>query len=188
VSAEAVTLRRFRPEEADIVWEARRRRPSPTSPVTPGTRRAIQRQVERSGKLYDGSLRLAIDVDGRLVGEVDARCPANALPPGVFEVGIELYDDADHGRGYGAEAVRQMVDRLFEREGAERVQASTAVDNRAMRRVLEKLGFVFEGTLRGFMPNPKGRDDYVLYAVTRGDWRRATRLLASASSRRGARE
>ena len=29
------------------------------------------------------------------------------------------------------------------------MQASTAADNTAMRRVLEKLGFVYEGTLRG---------------------------------------
>ena len=183
-SSSTVTLRPFRPEEVELVWEARKRRASPTSPVTPGARRAIQRQIERSGRLSDGFLKLAIDVDGRLVGEIDARCPPNALPPGVFEVGIELYADEDRGRGYGTEAVRQLVDRLFAREGAERVQASTAAGNTAMRRVLEKLGFVYEGTLRGFMPSGGGRDDYVLYAVTRADW--ATPTPASAASRRGA--
>jgi RimJ/RimL family protein N-acetyltransferase len=166
----ALTLRPFRADEIDVVWEARKRRASPTSPVTPGARRAIQRQIERSGRLSDGFLKLAIDVDDRLVGEIDARCPPNALPPGVFEVGIELYADEDRGRGFGTEAVRQLVGRLFAREGAERVQASTAADNPAMRRVFEKLGFVYEGTLRGFMPSGAGRDDYVLYAVTRPDW------------------
>jgi ribosomal-protein-alanine N-acetyltransferase len=165
-----VTLRPFHADEFELVWEARKLRASPTSPITPGAKRAIQRQIERSGRLYDGFLKLAIDVDGRLVGEIDARCPANALPPGVFEVGIELYDDGDRGRGYGGEAVRQLVDRLFADEGAERVQASTAADNTAMRRLLEKLGFVHEGTLRGFMPSENGRDDYVLYAVTQRDW------------------
>jgi RimJ/RimL family protein N-acetyltransferase len=178
-----LTLRPFRPDEVDVVWEARKRRASPTSPVTPGVRRAVQRHVERSGRLYDGFLRLAIDVDGRLVGEIDARCPANAFPPGVFEVGIELYADEDRGRGYGAEAIRQLVERLFAGEGAERIQASTAAGNTAMRRVLEKLGFVHEGTLRGYMPSGEGRDDYVLYAVTRTDW--ATRPKASAASPRG---
>ena len=39
-----------------------------------------------------------------------------------------------------------------------------------MRRVLEKLGFVYEGTLRGFMPAGEEREDYVLYAVTPPDW------------------
>ena len=50
------------------------------------------------------------------------------------------------------------------------MQASTSAGNAAMRRVLEKLGFVYEGTLRSFMPAGEGRDDYVLYAVTRSDW------------------
>jgi RimJ/RimL family protein N-acetyltransferase len=167
-----LTLRPFRPDELDAVWKARKLRASPTSPITPGAKRSIQRQIERSGRLYDGFLKLAIDVDGRLVGEIDARCPPNAFPPGVFEVGIELYADEDRGRGYGAEAVRQLVDRLFAREGAGRVQASTAADNTAMRRVLEKLGFVYEGTLRGFMPAGEEREDYVLYAVTPPDWAR----------------
>jgi RimJ/RimL family protein N-acetyltransferase len=85
-------------------------------------------------------------------------------------VGIELYADEDRGRGYGTPAVRQLTDRLFAREGAERVQASTAADNTAMRRVLEKLGFAYEGRLRAFMPAGEGRDDYVMYAVTRPGW------------------
>jgi RimJ/RimL family protein N-acetyltransferase len=39
-----------------------------------------------------------------------------------------------------------------------------------MRRVLEKLGFSLEGTLRGFMPGDAGRVDYLLYSLTRPDW------------------
>ena len=56
------TLRAFRPDELEVVWEARRRRASPTAPVTPGTRRALERQIERSGRLHEGFMRLAIDV------------------------------------------------------------------------------------------------------------------------------
>ena len=168
------TLRPFRPEEFEVVWAARAKSESPTAGVTPMGRRALQRQIARSGSFDNGFLRLAIDVEGRLVGEVDARAPAAAFPPGVYELGIELYDEADRGCGHGAEAVRQLVERLFTREGAERVQASTAADNTAMRRVLEKLGFVYEGTLRAFMPAGDGRDDYVMYAVTRPDWQAAS--------------
>jgi RimJ/RimL family protein N-acetyltransferase len=174
VPSSTLTLRPFRPDEIEVVWEARKRRATPTSPITPGARRAIQRHIERSGRLYDGFLRLAVDVDGELVGEIDARCPPNAFPPGVFEIGIELYDDEDRGRGYGTEALRQLLERLFARGGAGRVQASTAADNTAMRRVFEKLGFVYEGTLRGFMPSDEGRDDYVLYAMTQRDWEAAS--------------
>jgi RimJ/RimL family protein N-acetyltransferase len=38
-----------------------------------------------------------------------------------------------------------------------------------MRRVFEKLGFTEEGTLRSYMPSERGRDDYVIYAITKWD-------------------
>jgi RimJ/RimL family protein N-acetyltransferase len=51
------------------------------------------------------------------------------------------------------------------------VQATTDVDNVSMRRVLEALGFGFEGVLRGFMPDADGPPrDYAMYGVTRGAW------------------
>jgi RimJ/RimL family protein N-acetyltransferase len=53
---------------------------------------------------------------------------------------------------------------------AERVQGSTDVANLAMRRVFERLGFAAEGVMRGFMPGPGGRADYILYGVTRAEW------------------
>jgi RimJ/RimL family protein N-acetyltransferase len=76
------------------------------------------------------------------------------------------------GRGIGREAVELFTDSLLD-EGIERVQASTALDNASMRRVLEHLGFAFEGVLRDFAPGPEGgREDYALYSLTRRDRRR----------------
>jgi RimJ/RimL family protein N-acetyltransferase len=37
--------------------------------------------------------------------------------------------------------------------------------------VLEKVGYTFEGVMRGFMPSETSeRLDYALYAVTRPEW------------------
>ena len=132
--------------------------------------RALAARLERSGRLLDGWLDLAIEAGGRLVGDIGARRPPGALPPGVFELGVSLFDPGDRGRGYGREAVELLTGHLFAREGAARVQASTVVGNAAMRRVLERVGFVGEGTLRAFMPGRGEREDYALYAVTRDDW------------------
>ena len=123
-------------------------------------------KVVLSGELEDGRLDLAVEVDGRFVGSVQARRADGAFPPGVFEIGIDL-EVGDRGKGYGREAVRLLAERLFEREGAARVQASTDVRNAAMRRVLEYLGFEYEGVLRGYMPDGNGRADYALYALLR---------------------
>jgi len=130
----------------------------------------MRRRIANSGRLVGGWLDLAIDAEGSLVGEIDARHPPRAMPPGVFELGIALFDEEVRGRGYGTEAIALLTAHLFAELGAERVQASTAVDNSAMRRVFEKLGFAKEGVMRSYMPAGESRDDYVLYAVTRADW------------------
>jgi ribosomal-protein-alanine N-acetyltransferase len=165
----AIVLRPLRTEEFDAVREAQQRM-FPIDQPTPATDRRLRRRIERSGQLVDGWLDLAIEVDGRLVGDIGARRPNGALPPGVYELGISLFDEADRGKGYGAEATELLTGHLFEAHGAERVQATTAVTNTAMRRVLEKLGFAHEGTLRAFMHAENGREDYAMYAVTRDGW------------------
>ncbi len=170
LQGERVTLRALRAEEFDLMHEAHHRL-SPFDPPDPIKDQRLRDRIARSGELVDGMLDLGIEVDGRLIGDVGARSGRSVMPPGVFEFGIEIYEESDRGRGYGADATALITGLLFEAFGAERVQASTALDNVAMRRVLERLGYREEGTLRGFMPaEDGGRDDYSLYAVTRADW------------------
>jgi RimJ/RimL family protein N-acetyltransferase len=60
---------------------------------------------------------------------------------------------------------------LFSEHEAIRVQATTDLDNAPMRGVLERLGFGFEGVLRGFMPSAEGPPlDYAMYGLTKADW------------------
>jgi RimJ/RimL family protein N-acetyltransferase len=127
------------------------------------SRERVAERMARSGSFVDGHLELAIEVDGRLCGSIQARAPERSLPPGVCELGIELVPDA-RGRGIGTEAVRLLGRHLLV-NGYPRVQASTDVDNVAMRRALERAGFAFEGVLRAFMPTADGRADYALYAL-----------------------
>jgi RimJ/RimL family protein N-acetyltransferase len=169
---DAVRLRPLRRDELEAVWAARIARGVPTDPA--GRRRAQRRArslVEHSGAFHDGFLALGVEVGGRLVGDVQARRPRMAMPTGVYEIGIDLFAPDDRGRGYGTQAVAQLTELLFAEHEAERVQASTAVENGAMRGVLEKLGYTFEGVMRSFMPAGDGRrDDYALYGVTRAEW------------------
>lgn len=164
----AVRLRPIRVEELDVLWNARLATDSSWGrPPRPGEKRRLRTRIERSGRLVDGFLEFAVEVEGRLVGTVQARRPENAMPRGVFELGIELFPD-ERGRGYGAEAVAQITELLFTTHGAHRVQASTWVENVAMRRVFERLGWRLEGVMKSFMPTPEGKlDDYALYAITR---------------------
>ncbi len=124
-------------------------------------------RIERRPTLEDGGfLSFVIEVGGEPVGDIQARAPKNGFPPGVCELGITLFPAA-RGQGYGLEAVRLLTEHLLD-SGWPRVQASTAVGNAAMRRVLERCGYAEEGILRAFAPaDDGGREDYVLYAATR---------------------
>jgi RimJ/RimL family protein N-acetyltransferase len=71
------------------------------------------------------------------------------------------------GRGYGLEAVRLITEHLLD-SGWHRVQASTSVDNVAMRKVLDRAGYEYEGVLRSYAADDDGgREDYAMYAKTR---------------------
>lgn len=173
LGGDRVQLRPFRASELDRMVEARERGDAGVPSRTPVERSRLRRRLDLSGTMTDHELLLAVETDGRLVGEIQARKPEEALPRGVFELGIEIYEPGDRGHGYGSEAASLLTSHLFEREDAHRVQASTDVDNVSMRRVLERLGFAFEGVLRGFMLGPDGPRDYAMYGVTAEDHRRS---------------
>jgi RimJ/RimL family protein N-acetyltransferase len=129
-------------------------------------RERLLRQIERDPTLKDGGfLGLVVVADGALVGDIQARAPYHGFPPGTCEIGITLFPEA-RGRGLGLEAVMLFTRHLLREEMA-RVQASTAVDNVAMRTVLERAGYEFEGVLRSYAPGDHGREDYAMYAVVR---------------------
>ena len=170
VRGSRVVLRPLRTDELETIVEAQTRLYAFAEKSAAAVEKRLRTRIEHSGELVDGWLDFGIEAEGRLVGDITARSPRNAFPPGVFEVGITLFQDDDRGKGYGREATELMTTHLFEAAEAGRVQATTALDNLPMRRVLEALGFVHEGTLQAFMPGPESREDYAMYAVTRESW------------------
>jgi [ribosomal protein S5]-alanine N-acetyltransferase len=79
-------------------------------------------------------------------------------------------DDAAWGRGYATEAARALLVWAFGTLDLNRVQAETDTRNAASARVLEKLGFVREGTLReDCVVNGEVSDSWV-YGLLRREW------------------
>jgi RimJ/RimL family protein N-acetyltransferase len=168
-----VTLRAYHDDEASILVSTWADAPwfAPEGTSRRELTERVRERIRRSGSFTDGVVIFAIESEGRLVGEVQARQPINGLPPGVFELGIEVFDEADRGKGLGADAIVSITRHLFDDENAHRVQLTTDVDNGPMRGVAERLGFAFEGVLRSFMPEPDGPHDYAMYAITDDDYR-----------------
>ena len=75
------------------------------------------------------------------------------------------------GHGYATEAVHALLKWAFDTLDLNRVQAETDTRNAASARVLEKLGFVREGTMReDCVVNGEVSDSWV-YGLIRREWR-----------------
>ncbi len=88
---------------------------------------------------------------------------------GLAEIGYALSTQF-HNRGIMAQALSLLLPEIFLRTTLERVEARCSVDNEASRKVLEKLGFTHEGTLRSYFRLRGKRIDHSLYALLRIDF------------------
>jgi [ribosomal protein S5]-alanine N-acetyltransferase len=132
-------------------------------------RRARRRRWEEDGYLgSEDSLLVVALPDGTLAGIVVWKPVAVSGPPGCLEIGILLFPE-HRGKGLGTAAQRLLADYLFSTTLANRLEATTAIDNVAEQQALEHAGFVREGVLRGRgFGRGKWRDG-VMYSRLRDD-------------------
>ncbi|MEZ5066243.1 MAG: GNAT family N-acetyltransferase [bacterium] len=91
-------------------------------------------------------------------------------------------EEAAWGQGFATEAARALLQWAFATLDLNRVQSETDTRNLASARVLEKLGFVREGTLREDCVVQGDVSDSWVYGLLRRDWRRAARSRSSRST------
>jgi RimJ/RimL family protein N-acetyltransferase len=98
-------------------------------------------------------------------------CTVNSWNPDFRSASLGYcFGEAAWGRGYATEAARALLRWAFDTLDLNRVQAETDTRNLASARVLEKLGFVREGTLRqDCIVNGEVSDSWV-YGLLRRDW------------------
>jgi ribosomal-protein-alanine N-acetyltransferase len=118
------------------------------SPPWTGRERAelfitASRQMAETGT----GVRLAVDraPDGAFIGW----CSLTRWNPDHRSASLSYcYGEAGWGHGYATEAARALLMWAYDTLDLNRVQAEADTRNAASARVLEKLGFVLEGTLR----------------------------------------
>ena len=113
--------------------------------------------------------RLAVDrlSDGAFIGW----CSLTRWNPDYRSASMGyVLDEAAWGNGYATEAARAVLQWAFDALDLNRVQAETDTRNAASARVLEKLGFVREGTMReDCVVNGEVSDSWV-FGLIRRDW------------------
>lgn len=88
-----------------------------------------------------------------------------------FEIGY--FVDKDHeGQGYVTEAVRTVLDLLFNHLQAQRVSLRCNDSNLRSQRVAERCGFTLEGCLRQDRRHPDGSfSNSLIYGLLRSEWK-----------------
>ena len=127
----------------------------------------VDEELRRNGKL----LHLAIEAEdgSAYLGEIVLFLrAAEAAESGIGEIAY-VVAPAARGRGIATSVVRLLSEWAFVELGLERLQLSIHPANVASRRVAEKAGYQYEGTLRATKVIRGSRVDSMMFSLLPGD-------------------
>ena len=185
-------LRRFRIEDAEDMFRNWASDPEvtkyltwPAHPNIDVTRMVLGDWIARydDGRFYNWAIEMK-DI-GSVIGNISVVRLEEAI--GETEIGYCLGQDF-RGRGIMPEALRAVLDYLFDTAGAERIMAGHDTENPASGRVMEKAGMRPEGVRRHGGRNNRGICDVACYALLREDRESVLRRDRAAVTVRFARE
>ncbi len=170
---ERLTLRRFAIADADVMFRNWASDPRVTRFLswTPHTSVEITKAILKDWcALYKNPsyYHWAIVLDGEPIGGINVvrQSDKNEVAELGYCIGADFW-----GRGITAEAVRAVMNYLFETLGFHRVEIHHATDNPASGRVAEKCGLSCEGVLRSSTRIGTGEfKDIRVWGILREEW------------------
>ena len=121
------------------------------------------------GSLFDSSYGFGIFFhDGTLIGEVTV----GTIVRGPFQSALLGYwvDEKYAGRGFAPEAVSLVLDYGLSSLGFKRIEVAIVPRNKSSIRVVEKLGFEFEGVSKEYIEVAGVREDHARYSISPKKW------------------
>lgn len=173
IATERLTLRPFTEDDGAAIYalqsDARVLRYWDSPPWTDRSRIEVFlagcRQMSDDGT----GVRVAVDrsADGRFIGW----CTVNSWNPDFRSASLGYcFVESAWGHGYATESARALLRWAFATLDLNRVQAEADTRNIGSARVLEKLGFVREGTLREDCIVDGDVSDSWVYGLLRREW------------------
>lgn len=108
--------------------------------------------------------------EGRLIGTIELRVTPHARRA---EMGIAIQDKTQWGKGFGTDAVRLVLEYVFQELDLNRVELMADEENTRALRCYEKCGFAREGLLRRHRRTAEGRfGNTVVMGLIRQEWKR----------------
>ena len=106
--------------------------------------------------------------DDRLVGAISLE--GNLIAHAEAFVGIGIGERELWGKGYGTDAMRVILRYAFSELTLRRVSLNTFEYNPRAIRSYEKVGFVHEGRVRGYLHRSGERWDLIFMGILREEW------------------
>ncbi len=105
--------------------------------------------------------------DGKMIGVIDF----HSIRYGdVGEIGYVI-NKKYWNQGYVTEACKKIIEVGFNSVGLRIIQISHHVDNIGSRKVIEKCGFIYEGTNRKYLSGPTGEyGDHPFYSILKEEY------------------
>ena len=130
-----------------------------------GVTLSLERLAPDEPYSYHAAQRFALSPEGPAIGECDLS--EIDRQHGRAELGF-LFARAHWGKGYGLEVGQALIALAFGELGLARLWARVHAGNGASQRLLEKLGFTYEGTMKGHVVCDGERRDCLVYGELRG--------------------
>ncbi|MFC7440769.1 GNAT family N-acetyltransferase [Laceyella putida] len=178
LSTERITIRRLELQDAEALFDLRtanRRYLEPFEPRFPeshftlaGQREAIERGLEMWEKDQGYPFGIFLNETGHLIGRVIL---SNVVRGAWQNCTLGYFiAEGQQGKGYMTEAVTLAVRFAFDHVDLHRVQAAVIPRNQRSSRVLQKVGFRYEGLSKYYLFINQVWEDHHIYALTREDW------------------
>ena len=153
-----------------LAWrqEPTARRFNPLDDLTLGDlAHRLASETNELGDQQKTAFRWVVGENGKDVGSVALTNVAWRM--GFGEIGYMITESC-HGRGLGTNSVRLLVDKVFAETKLVRLVAIISAENVASCRLVERLGFKREGTLREHFLIQGRRVDENYYGLLRREW------------------
>ena len=135
-----------------------------------GTRKETRHLLETVYIGKEGIWGIVLRESGQLIGSIGLMRDYKREYDRVRSIGYAINEEC-WGQGYATEAAQAVLAYGFEQKGLEMVSAYAYPWNKGSKRVLEKCGFQYEGTLKLAVKMYDGSIyDNDCYAITREQW------------------
>lgn len=142
-------------------------------PLNLTTESALREEFNRSGMWESdyGTLLIFHSGEKRLVGQITFFKTVRYYKG--FEIGYQIFDPKDHGKGLATEATSLFCKYLFDSKSILRLTIQVEPGNIGSRKVAEKCGFKFEGVARSAFESHGKVTDIEVWSLVHSDVYRA---------------